>query len=291
MKSLVQQKKAASKRSLNCNSHNTKHDELSSRGKKPAVPRSKSLEQILDSNSSSSRSSGGEPNYNGGDIKTGNRDCIVTQSPNYWISQGSAGFNRHNMINGNKLNNTDTQNRLANKPITYSASMKKSASFHDILDDTNNHLLYDDVIRPNGSKTIAPTRIAKTSFDEVNGSPYTQYSETNMINRNASNGDLCDMGPNQNTNTNTFVSNYCTIDNRRMKYRGGLAKRQQERERLQYEFQQSPSSSSNSSKAQKTAANMTRSQEPSTVIWSPPKPPRKSLPPSKLIQHSTQPSH
>ena len=92
----MHQKKFGSKRSLNnsgCSSN--KSDRLLTHNRRKNVPRSKSLEQILDSNSNSSRSSAGFQYKNNKDKKSVIRhDSNINRTPNYWVAENT-GLRRH----------------------------------------------------------------------------------------------------------------------------------------------------------------------------------------------------
>ena len=280
----MQQKNIGSKRSLN-NSGN-KSDRLLIQSKRQSVPRSKSLEQILDSNSNSSRSSAGTQYKNNKNIKSAMRhDSNIDRTPNYWIAENT-GLSRHGNVKKNiPVEPQNSSRRLPNGPI-YSTPIKKSVSMHNIIDDESpSNMPKEMMISQNNIRH----EYDETRLQQV-GSQYHDYPDYYQT-RQDINPYLQTSKHGPNENESNFVSSYCTVDNRRApKHRGGLAKRHQQREWLQRSaMHQTENSSSASSEMDKRSPEngllpnkassiiLSPNFDGSKTIWSPPKPPRKSL--------------
>ena len=282
----MHQKNVGSKRSLNnsgCSSN--KSDRLLTHNRRKNVPRSKSLEQILDSNSNSSRSSAGFQYKNNKNKKSVTRhDSNIDRTPNYWVAENT-GLRRHinSKANPSKASQNGTSH-LSNGPI-YSTPMKKSISMHNIIDGEH---------PSNMSRTVTSSQDNiqhRSKKDQVveKETHYHQYPNQYQI-RN-------DFDTHMHTSNNApklidsnFVSSYCTVDNRRLpKHRGGLAERHRQREWLQRSAMHSAEGSSVASSEinQKYQPGQHSNQESGFIstpiidavrtILSPPKPPRKSL--------------
>ena len=285
-KTLMHQKNVGSKRSLNnsgCSSN--KSDRLLTHNRRKNVPRSKSLEQILDSNSNSSRSSAGFQYKNNKHEKSVTRhDSNIDRTPNYWVAENT-GLRRH--INAKAMSSKGSQNGtscLLNGPI-YSTPMKKSISMHNIIDGQP---------PSNMSRTVTSSqdniqhKSKKDQFveNETNLHQYpNQYQMRNDVNTYMHTSNYSPKLIDSN-----FVSNYCTVDNRRLpKHRGGLAERHRQREWLQRSAMHPAEGSSVASSDinQKHQSGQHSNQESGFIstpiidavrtIMSPPKPPRKSL--------------
>ena len=297
----MQQKNTGSKRSLN-NSHcsSDKFGQLatpcSTRVPRTQVPRSKSLEQILDSNSNSSRSSNGKPFNNISNLKsrrnnTGNNK--MNQNPNYWIEENT-GLSRYNIVKHATKTKQNSANRIADIPL-YSTPMKKSVSMHDIIDEEipgigNDHM--------NNSQANITNQMGGQPIFNMATPPYDVYPGNQFARRTEN--DFFETVYSPNNNSNAFVTSYCTVDNRRAKNRGGLAKRQQQRELLQKSTQQNGNVSSNSSENddQSSARRNLRPSVPSStltnkagskMLLSPSKPPRNTLPLQLVSGNSNKP--
>ena len=282
----MHQKNVGSKRSLNnsgCSSN--KSDRLLTHNRRKNVPRSKSLEQILDSNSNSSRSSAGFQYKNNKDKKSVIRnDSNINRTPNYWVAENT-GLRRH--INAKAITSKESENgtgRLSNSPI-YSTPMKKSISMHNIIDGEP---------LSNMSRTVTSSQDNlqhRNKKDQIVGNE-TQYHQYPNHYQTRNDFDAYVNTPDYAPKLidNNFVSNYCTVDNRRLpKHRGGLAERHRQREWLQrsavHPAEVSPvvSSGLNQKHHHRQQSNhesgfiSTPIIDAVRTIMSPPKPPRKSL--------------
>ena len=225
-KSIIQQRHIGSKLSLNNTANGTKLvDRVSNHGRKTKVSRSKSLEQILDTNSSSSRSSAGDPRYNN---MNNNSDGNVILTPNYWIADNT-GLSRGNMHKKDMSTRNEIPNKLSSR-ISTSTSMKKSVSLHDVLEDATHSGQMSNIktARDNHSAHfLEPGPKRQLPYKD-------QYFGSPPHIRKILNNDHPEQISSTHEKSNKFVSSYCTVDNR--KHRGGLAKRQLQREQLQREM-------------------------------------------------------
>ena len=157
------------------------------------------------------------------------------------------------------------------------------------------HNIIDGEHPPNLSKTMTTSQ-RNLQLEIGNGqlrdseNQYDQYPNDNQT-RKPVNTYIHASNYAQREGDSNFVSSYCTVDNRRLpKHRGGLAERHRQREWLQRSaMHQTEGSSTASSEVNQTPVQPGQHSNPESAIilrpnfdkaktiWSPPKPPRKSL--------------